>query len=160
MSEEQTGNMTDAVLCEGKRARILKTDAEYLVDKYSEFASSDNLKKYICLAFRSFSIEENPQKKQELRDKFGIGTENEFEEYLKQEASRLPITPSSPDYCTYCNEKIIDWPIGTYGYPQNRSYFGLCRRHSKELDFVESLLEGLLNELPEPIAACCSTSNK
>ncbi len=160
MSEKQTGNMTDAVLCEGKRAHILKTDAEYIIDKYSEFASSNDLKKYICLAFRSFSIEENQQKKQELRDVFGLGTGNEFECYLKQEASKLPITLSSPDECTYCNEKITEWTIGTYGYPQNSTYLGLCRRHSKEHDFVYSLLEGLLNELPEHIAACCSTSSK
>ena len=70
--------MTNALLCEGKHARILKTDAAYLIEKYSKFAGSDDLKKYICLAFCPFSSDEHQQKKQELRDSFGIGTGNEL----------------------------------------------------------------------------------
>ncbi len=155
MSKKQTGNMTDAMICESQRVGIHPEDAEYLIEKYSNFATSEDLEKYICLTFCPFSNDEHRQKKQELKGKFGISTGNEFEQYLKDEAVNLPITPFSPEVCAYCDEERKHWTIGVYGYPQNSTYFGLCRRHSKEHKFVYSLLENIENDfLTKNTCAC------
>lgn len=125
-----------------KELWILPEDADYLEDKYSGlgFAERGDLDKFIMLAFSGISGGRIDDRKQELRTKFGIGTGNTFEAYLKQQRGKgLEIPYVSRGFCNYGREPIDDLHI-TQGPARYHSYTGLCRKHSKEMNFVRDML--------------------
>jgi hypothetical protein len=116
---------------------ILPEDAKFLIDEYSRFVNPEDLRKFIHLIFVGLENKKIRERRQEFRDKFGIGTENEFDLYLRAKKSVIEIDPFYPrESCKYCGGERVERPIGTKGYPQNLAYYGLCRRHSKEWDFI------------------------